>query len=381
VHKLPSHIADILCPPIVVVVFALGMELRSRAAVIAFVSAIVSLGIVVGLSGSVREFFRVSVKPDSLPFLGASAASVALLPILHISAPYLIYVETSALVLSVTLLAFSITLELSGLVDLGVGAFVGIGAYVAVYASMQAGIPVLLTPILGAMVAAFVAKAISFAILRTRGHYFALVTFGFGLIVYNLFIQATALTGGVDGVRNIPGVDFPNTASILIFRPNPLHLPYELIPFYWVLCCLVIVFVFVLRLRSGNFGRCLRASRDTEPGATACGIDVLQFRSWAYTVGGAIAGFSGALIAHTVNYIAPSDFGMESSIYYFVVGVLGGFGRPLHSLIAAFLMIFLEEKLREFKGLRMLLLALAIIGIVLYRARAGQDKQALAREV
>jgi branched-chain amino acid transport system permease protein len=293
--------------------------------------------------------------------------AIALLPLFQQTTPYYVFVESRAFALATTLLALSITLGLAGMVDLGVGVYVGVGAYIAARASMDAGVPVIITPLISAIIAGMLAKILSFAIARSRGHYFALATLAIGLIAYNLFIRVTPFTHGVDGIGNIPGVG----KSFLL---GPGGLSSHLLSYYWTLLCLCLTLTFVLRIRSGQFGRCLRALGDDEIAAADSGIDVYLYRSWAYTIAGSIAGFAGALYAHTVNYVEPSDFGFQASVSYLALAVLGGMGRPIGLIAAALGMIFLEEKLRELGNVRMLFLAVGILAIMLYRSKIEASK-------
>lgn len=365
--KVTSPFLNLIFPAAVVAVFAVGMTLEGRTAILAFIFTVTMLSLVLGFNVRIKQLVLQRVDSTSPPFLASAVLAVALLPLFQRTTPYYVYVESRAFALATTLLALSITLGLAGMVDLGVGAFVGVGAYVAARASVDIGVPAVLTPLIAAIIAGILAKGLSFVIVKSRGHYFALATLAVGLIAYNLFIRATPLTHGVDGIGNIPGF---GESFLMGQGVGSSHLP----SYYWTLLCLSVSLIFVLRIRSGQFGRCLRALGDDEIAAADSGIDIYLYRSWAYTIAGAIAGFAGALYAHTVNYVEPSDFGFQASVSYLALAVLGGMGRPIGLIAAALGMIFLEEKLRELGNVRMLLLAVALLAIVLYRSKISASK-------
>lgn len=365
-RKRSFSFLNLISPVVVVAVFAIGMTLEGRTAVLAFICSVTIVVLGLGFNARMRRLVFQKVDSTSLPFLGAAVLSTAVLPLFQRTTPYYVFVESRAFALAITLLALSITLGLAGMVDLGVGVYVGVGAYIAARSSLDLGVPVILTPLIAAIIGGMLAKVLSFAIARSRGHYFALATLAIGLIAYNLFIRVTPLTHGVDGIGNIPGVGKSLLGQGELFS----HLP----SYYWTLLCLCLTLIFVLRIRSGQFGRSLRALGDDEIAAADSGIDVYVHRSWAYTIAGSIAGFSGALYAHTVNYVEPSDFGFQASVFYLALAVLGGMGRPIGLIAAALGMIFLEEKLREVGNVRMLFLALGILAIMLYRSRIEASK-------
>jgi branched-chain amino acid transport system permease protein len=291
------------------------------------------------------------------------------LPWLHFGSPYAIYVATAALVLAVMLLGLCLTLGLTGLVDLGMAAFVGVGAYISARTSMGTSVSPFLTPLVGALAAGLLAYLLGPLMLRVRGHYFAVATLGFCLVGYHLLIQLKQLTNGVDGLGGIPvprllGLDF--STELKVGRAN---LPYQLNNYYWALLGLIACFYLVSRLSTGQFGRCLRALRDNEIAAVGCGADPARYYRWAYSLAALIGGFAGGLYAHTTNYIAPGDFDLGRSITLVGMAVIGDMGAPAACVAVALLMTFLEEALRELGDFRLLMVGAAILAVMLSQAR------------
>jgi branched-chain amino acid transport system permease protein len=347
--------------------FAVGMELESPFAVLAFLLLAAAVAALANAYLGKRLRRAAWPKPASVMVVGSLAVAIFALPLMQSGDPYSIYSESRALVLSAMLLPFVLTLGLTGIVDLGMGAFIGVGAYASTRLTLGCGLPVLLGPLLGGAISGLLAVVLGPLLLRTRGHYFSLATLAFGLVAYNLFVRAAYVTGGVDGIRNIPGVGLSLVGDS---RPNTVS-------YYWVAIWVLFMLVFCLRFGGGQFGRCLRSLKDEEEAATGCGVDPVQYRQYVYAAAAAIAGVAGALHAQTVHYIAPGDFDLQFGIYLLALAVLGGSGNPAGCIASAFAMTFLEEKLRAFGDYRMLSVAVAILWIMLSRVK-GAQRRALA---
>ncbi|MFH1373973.1 MAG: branched-chain amino acid ABC transporter permease [bacterium] len=309
------------------------------------------------------------VNPRSSGFVIALVASLALLPLLQVDQTYSLYIETRMLVLAVSLLAFSATLGMTGMVDIGIGAYLGTGAYISARLSMSLGLPVPVAVTVAILASLLLGLLLGLIVVRSRGHYFALVTLGLGLVFYHVFVQAEAVTLGVDGIANVPRFSSSIFQAIDAADSTQLIRRDYALDFYTALVIFALVLVFILRLDASQLGRDLRATKDDETAATSVGLDVLRLRVLAYAVSAGIAGLAGAMHAHTVGYIAPGDFGFKQSVFLIAIAVLGGSGSPMASVGAAFGILILEEKLRGFGDLRIILIACSILAIILYRAR------------
>ena len=366
-----------LVAPVLVVLFAIGMTLEGNVPVGIFVVCFIAILFILLRNQTIHTVVVQNLKRPTRPFLISSLISLLILPLLQINQPYVIYIETSAYVLATMALGLCLTLGLAGMVDLGIGFFIGVGAYLAARMSKDFSISAIVTPFLGGLVSMIIARALASTISKVRGHYFAVATLGLGLLGYNLFIQLKTFTLGVDGIGGIPSLkifQFDASKSITLFSKV---IPYQISVYYWVLLFFVLMFLFVGRLSSSHFGRCLKSLRDNEQAAFSMGINVPLYRSWAYAMSSFIGGYAGALHAHTVNYISPDDFGLQNSIFLLAIAVLGGVGNPIACVFAVFGMTFLQEKFREFGDLRLPLISVALLAIVILRAKRNSDNTIL----
>ncbi len=201
----------------------------------------------------------------------------------------------------------------TGQLPLGHGAFVGLGAYAAVLATTRAGWPFLLALASGAAFAGLIALALGWVILRLRGVYFVLVTFAFAELVRLVLLDGADLTGGANGITNIPA------ASIFGFAFDTKPRFYLLALASAVMCML-----FLGRIARVPAGHAFDAVADNPALAEATGLNVHRIQVRAFVIGSGIAGAGGALLAHYVGFVSPESFGTSLSLSVIVMLVIGG---------------------------------------------------------
>lgn len=232
----------------------------------------------------------------------------------------LVYVGVNVIVIAGLALLFGH----AGQISMGHAAFVGIGAYTSAYCVMQAGLPWLVGVAAGTMLAAAGGLVLALPALRLRGHYLAMATLGFNEIMYVAFRETRAVTGGSDGLGGIP---YPRVATLSLDSPVAVYL------LVWgVALCAVLVVANILRSRPG---RAMRALSATENGALACGIDTIALKIRTFALSAGLAGLAGALYAHSVGFISPGTFGLEQSVIYVAIVVVGGAGSLAGPIVAA----------------------------------------------
>ena len=207
----------------------------------------------------------------------------------------------------------------TGLVSLGHGAFLGIGAYTNAY-FLAHGLPFVLTLPLSGLMAGLAGVAIGVPTLRMTGLYLAIATLAFGSILEQVFSKWTAVTGGFDGFA----VATPGILGYQLEGPADLY----------YLCLAVLLFsIWIARnvLRS-PFGRAMAAIRDSEISAQSMGINLAYYKTAAFALSAALTGLAGALFGHYVRYLAPDSFGILLSIQFITMVVVGGLGS-LHGAI------------------------------------------------
>ena len=226
----------------------------------------------------------------------------------------------------------------TGLFNLGLAAFYGIGAYTSALLA-KSGVPFWLCLLSAILFTAFVSFVIGIPTLRLVGDYLAVVTMGLGEIARAVFKNWVGLTGGYMGLRNIP------KASFLSFEAQT-RLSYLI----FAAAALVVVSIALESLLNSPFGRVLRAIREDEMAAQAIGKNTFRFKMWSMVIGSGVAGLAGAIFAHYINVISPADFVMWLTFFILLIIMLGGLGNYLGGIVATFIFVFVREGLR-FVGL------------------------------
>lgn len=223
----------------------------------------------------------------------------------------------------------------AGQVSFGHAAFYGLGAYPAAILSTSCGWPPLLTLLVSIAVPALVAFIIGQPTLKLREQYLALATLGFGILVYIFFNEFTGLTGGPSGLVGIPYL----TIGSIVFDQD--------IKFYYVAwTAAALTFLMADNLVNSRIGRALKAIRDSEIAAEAVGIDTAKLKLKIFILSAALAGLAGGLYAYYVTFVSPSPFGLNTSIQFVLMAVVGGLGTTAGPLFGAAAIIALTELLQ-----------------------------------
>lgn len=235
------------------------------------------------------------------------------------------------------ILALSLNLILGylGQPALGHAAFFAIGAYSSSLLALNAGISPWIGLFVGASVSAISGMVIGYLTFHLKEDYFALATFGFGLIIYSVIKNWIDVTRGPMG---LPGI--PQFITI-----NDL---YDSLIFY---CILILLFVlitvfFVRRIIYSPFGRVVQSIRDDDLAAEALGKDTRRVKIMIFMIGAFFAGIAGSLYAHYITFIDPSSFNVMESILIVLMVILGGMGTIGGSILGAAVLILFPEMLR-----------------------------------
>ncbi|BBP75276.1 high-affinity branched-chain amino acid ABC transporter permease LivM [Pseudomonas gingeri NCPPB 3146 = LMG 5327] len=289
-------------------------------------------------------------------------------------------VDIATLILIYVLLGLglNIVVGLAGLLDLGYVGFYAVGAYSYALLSHYFGWSFwICLPIAGLMSATF-GFLLGFPVLRLRGDYLAIVTLGFGEIIRLFLRNLTDLTGGPNGISNIPkptffGLSFDRTAAegMRTFHEffgmdyNPVS---KVVFLYLVALVLALLALFVInRLLRMPIGRAWEALREDEIACRALGLNPTVIKLSAFTLGAAFAGFAGSFFAARQGLVTPESFTFIESAIILAIVVLGGMGSQLGVILAAIVMILLPEMMREFSEYRMLMFGALMVLMMIWR--------------
>ena len=210
----------------------------------------------------------------------------------------------------------------SGQLNLGGGGFQALGAYIAGVCSNSLEVPIFISVIAGIIGAGVVGFLLSFPVLRTKGVYMVLATFAFALVVSGIILNSDFL-GGATGMS------------------VPAYLPVNALIF----SAIGVVFL-VFWIMASRIGLAMRSIHDDDLVSEIMGINVRGFQVFAFTLGGALAGFSGALYAHHYSFIEAQYFSALLSIFVLLYVLIGGTQTAWGPLIGASFFTLIPELLR-----------------------------------
>ncbi len=280
------------------------------------------------------------------------------------------------MILAIFAMSLDLLQGVTGLVSLGHAAFFGLGGYALALMSSDNG-PVSLWWTLPAAVAVagLFALVIGFFVVRTRGIYFIMVTMAFAQMLFFLVFDNKELNflgllplrlGGSDGVY----INFKPDAALFDLENKKVF-------YYFVLACLVLVYVFLRRLLWSPFGRALAGIRVNEHRMRAVGFGSFSYKLTAFTLAGALAGLAGYLWGAQTGFVNPELMGFHMSAHAIMMVILGGMGNFAGAIVGAFafeFMLELSKDLPTVGGFRLgkhwqLWMGLFIVAVIIFAPR------------
>lgn len=231
-------------------------------------------------------------------------------------------------------LGLCLLLGYAGQISLGQAGFFAIGGYISGLLS-NAGFDPRLAFIVSIISAALVAFVIGIPVLKLKGHYLAMATLGFGVIIEKLVRGIPAL-GGADGISNIP--DFPLFAGIHITGGKADRLSNYIIAFTLLALCLFLL----TNLLSSRSGRALRALHESEEAASAMGVNTSRTKLITFIIAAVSAAVAGSLLTHYNGSIGPGEAAPLKSIRYLSIVAVGGISNLAGTLAAGLILNFLS---------------------------------------
>jgi branched-chain amino acid transport system permease protein len=241
-----------------------------------------------------------------------------------------------------------------GQLALSHGAFFAIGAYCSSILSLRAGLPPWISVIASQGFAALVAWGIGAVVLRLKGHYLAIASLAFAMIVEKLSMALADLTGGSPGLTGIPRLSLGGFAIDSDLR------------FYYVAWPAVMLLqFFALNLVSSRIGRALRCVKEGEEIARLFGVDVRAFKVKLFILSSVYGSLAGSLYAHYVTFVSPSVASIMFAIEILLVLALGGYTMLWGAIVGVAGINLLNEYLSVFVQYKRMIYGLALIVIVL----------------
>ena len=283
------------------------------------------------------------------------AALVALLPVLFPDNYFVIVIGASAGLHVILAVGLNLLMGYAGQISLGHAAFFGMGAYASAILTTRFGWPSLLALAAGLVATGAIAWLLARPILRLRGHYLAMATLGFGIIVHVIMVQATRWTGGPDGLAGIP----------------PLNL------FGWsvegglqwygvIMAAMLLALWLALNLVDSQVGRALRAVHGSEFAAQMMGVDTGRAKTQVFVVSALFAAFAGSLFAHQQAFVSPDSFNLTISVELVTMVVLGGMASTFGAACGAIALTLLHQGLVVFEDYEMLIHGALLMAVMIF---------------
>lgn len=286
---------------------------------------------------------------------------------------YLIHLAIISSIYAILGVSLNLVVGYAGLLSVTHAAFYGLGAYATAILTLYAGWGFFSSVLAGMAIAGIAAWGIAIVSGRFRGDYYALVSFGFNIIVFSILLNWQGLTRGPLGIPGIPkpvafGMPFAGNGQFLILS----------------LLMLCAVYTITHGIAESSFGRALKGIREDEEALRVFGYRVSQYKRIIFVIGAMLAATAGSLFASYISYIDPSTFTLNESIFILSIIILGGLANMRGSVAGAVFFVLLPELLR-FVGFppdiaaqtRQIAYGLVLVLLMLYRPQGLMGEYAL----
>lgn len=262
-------------------------------------------------------------------------------------------------IISIATLGFNVLLGYSGQISLGHGAFMGLGAYISAYFVTQLELPFFLGLILAAIVPFLVGFILGLIALRLEGHYLAIATLGFAVVIEEIFAAFSDFTGGWSGTKS----GYP---VIFGYKFGKLEV------YMMVIVILVILMILTYNFMKSSTGRALVAMKKSEHAAQAMGVSLFKYKLLAFSISTMYAGIAGSLYMHFFRFAEPKLWGIGLSLDLLAAAVIGGLGTIGGAVVGVAFLKMLPTGLQmvpvlgDIHGLSYVLTGVAIVIFIMF---------------
>ena len=277
--------------------------------------------------------------------------------------PYFMHLAVLALIWVIVAQGQNLIQGFTGYVSIASAGFMGVGAYASTLLSLKLGWPVWLAMCCAPLVSGALAIVVGYPSLRVKGHYFAIVTLAYNLVIFIVLNNFSSLTGGESGITGVP-----NPGGFMLFD---YVVNFENRNAYYYLALLGAVLATALcgRILHSRVGRVLVAIRQNETLVDATGVIAWRYKLFAFAMSACLSGLAGSLYAHFIGFLNPEPFGVDQSLNAILAVILGGSGTLSGPVIGAFLVVALPEFLRVAETWRLVAYGLLLVVTTIFMPR------------
>lgn len=280
---------------------------------------------------------------------------IAAAPFMFTLSSYTLNIIMQTVAFAVAVLGMTVVLGYAGQINLAQAAFFAIGAYAMGIGTVLFGLGFWSALLIGLVASAVAGLAIGLTTLRLGGHYLAMITICFQVILTLVLINWASFTQGPDGIAGIErpaffGLDFSDDRLFLLF------------------CMLVLyaVMAFVWWLPRTRSGRAMRAVRENELAAEVLGVHTLRVKVVAFTISAVLGGLGGVIYAVGFAYINPDNFNFNQSVVFLTMSLLGGAESAFGTVFGTVLLVILPEWLRFLREIYLAVYGVAVILLMVF---------------
>lgn len=248
--------------------------------------------------------------------------------------PYMLHLLVSIGIAIIGAVGLNFITGFTGMISLGHGAFIGVGAYSMAILTDRLGIPFIFALPLSALIAAGIGMFFGLPSMRIKGLYLLMATLAAQVIINFLMIHCQSLTMGINGYAVKP-------AAILGFTFDTER------KYFYLTYAITIICIFLAKnIVRSRHGRAFVAIRDQDIAADVIGVNLFKYKTLAFAVGSFYAGLAGALWAPYLTLISPETFPLDLSISYLAMILVGGLGHIMGAIYGAIFITILPEFLK-----------------------------------
>ena len=277
-----------------------------------------------------------------------------------LKSPY--YLDVLIIVIIYSLLAMTFVLMFrSGMINVAIQVFWGIGAYASAIMVMKGGMSFWLAMPAAALVAAIIAFALSFLLLRNIGFQFITLSMVLSML-FVVMVGNSKFLGAWPGLLNIPPPD-----TIRLPGLPPIEFVSKVQYFYLLLFLAILIVVAFAALYNSSVGRAWRAIGLNYRLAETLGVNVFRYRTVAFCIANGTAGLLGAFFAHYQLFIMPNTFAIFKGLYISMYAILGGIEYVfLGPILGTFMMVVFPEVMRVTRAIEPIITGFLIIVVVAF---------------
>jgi len=280
--------------------------------------------------------------------------ALLLLPLVEDN-PYVLGLTNQVAIYLMIVLGLNLFIGYAGQISLGHAGFFGLGAYLSAVLSTHFQVWPWISLLLAAALVGMTAQLIAVPVLKLSGHYLAMATLGFNIVIFTILIQWDSVTGGPSGFAEIP------TLTVLFWEIDTdtrFH--------YLVWSVALAMMVICLNLVRSAVGRGLSALSVDEVAAGCLGVDTRRAKIRVFTLSAVLASVAGSFYAHYFTFISPDTFSIFASLDLVIMVIVGGMGSIWGSLFGVVIITILPEFLELFETYKDIIHGLVLVLILLF---------------